>query len=161
MSLKEIGLTDYLLNNGYKVLNREAAKTPEEKDEISHKALLCDTYLMSSNALTEDGQIVNVDCIGNRVAALIYGPKNVVVIIGANKIVKTLDDAVKRARNTAASINMQRVAGEKGRQTPCFMTGACADCLSEDSICSYVVNTRLCYPKNRIKVILVGENLGF
>lgn len=161
MSIVEVGLIDFLLRNDYKVVNRDIAKTQEEKNILLRKALLCDTYLMGSNALTEDGELVNIDCIGNRTAALMFGPKNVVIIIGANKISPTLEEAIIRARNFAAPTNIQRVAGNGKRQTPCFETGTCHDCKSKDSICSHIVTTRLCNPQNRIKVIVVGESLGF
>ena len=116
---------------------------------------------MSSNAITEDGQLVNIDGLGNRLAALLYGPKSVIVIAGMNKVAKTLDDAIQRARTVAAPVNMQRIALLMDRKTPCVSTGSCADCKSPDSICSQIVITRLCAPQGRIKVILVNESLGF
>lgn len=161
MSISEIGLLDYILENNYKVINRDNAKTQEEKNNILKEALFCDTYLMSANAITEDGQLVNVDCYGNRVGALMFGPKSVVVVVGMNKIMPTLEEAIMRARNFAAPTNMQRIAGKGLRQTPCFTTGCCHDCLSKESICSHITVTRLCNPEKRIKVILVGEAIGF
>lgn len=160
MSIMEIGLLDYVLKNN-KVINRDKAKTQEEKTELLKKALLCDTYLMGTNAISEDGQLVNIDCIGNRIAALMFGPKNIIIIAGMNKLEPTLDDAIKRARNFSAPVNMQRIAGNKIRQTPCFSTGCCHDCISKESICSNIVVTRLCNPTKRIKIILVGDTLGF
>ena len=129
--------------------------------QILRQALLCDTYLMGTNAITNDGELVNVDCIGNRVGALMFGPKSVIVIAGMNKVTDNIDVAIKRARNYAAPVNMQRIAEKNTRQTPCCKTGECHNCISKDSICSNIVITRLCNPQNRIKVILVGENLGF
>lgn len=161
MSVLEVGLIDHLLKNEYHVINRDLASNKEEKAEILRQAMYCDTYLMGTNAMTEDGQLVNIDCIGNRVAALMFGPSNVVIIVGVNKVVKTVDEAVERAREIAAPINMQRVAGNGLRQTPCFSSGSCHDCISKDSICSHIVITRLCNPQKRIKVIVVGESLGF
>lgn len=161
MSVLEVGLIDHLLKNEYHVINRDLASNKEEKIEILKQAMCCDTYLMGTNAMTEDGQLVNIDCIGNRVAALMFGPKNVVIIVGVNKVVKTVDEAIERAREIAAPINMQRVAGNGLRQTPCFSSGSCHDCISKDSICSHIVITRLCNPQKRIKVIVVGESLGF
>lgn len=160
MSIIEVGLLDHVLKNN-KVINRDSAKTPEERTELLKKALLCDTYLMGSNAISEDGQLVNIDGIGNRTAALMFGPKNVIIIAGMNKVTPTVEEAINRARNFAAPTNMQRVAGNGLRQTPCFSTGCCHDCISKDSICSHILTTRLCNPQKRIKVILVGENLGF
>ncbi len=123
---------------------------------IMRKALTCDTFLMSSNAISKDGQLVNIDGMGNRVAAMCYGPRQVVVIAGMNKVLGTLDDAVARARNIAAPANAQRF----GIKTPCGLTGQCGDCTSPDCICSKMVMTRFCMPAGRIKVILVGEDLG-
>ena len=116
---------------------------------------------MGTNAISEDGQLVNIDCIGNRIAALMFGPKNIIIIAGMNKLEPTLDDAIKRARNFSAPVNMQRIAGNKIRQTPCFSTGCCHDCTSKESICSNIVVTRLCNPAKRIKIILVCDTLGF
>jgi len=101
--------------------------------------------------------MVNIDGNGNRVAAIIYGPKNVIVIAGMNKVVATLEEAVTRARTVAAPMNKQRFP----LQTPCEITGACADCKSEGCICNQIVITRNCKPAGRIKMILVGEELGF
>lgn len=157
-SINEIGLRPYILEHGYKVINRDDAKTPEERGEIMRKALLCDTFLMGANGACEDGQLVNIDGNGNRVAALCYGPKQVIAIVGMNKVEPTILDAVARARSTAAPINVQRFAGT---QTPCFITGMCADCLSPQTVCCQIVRTRFCKPAKRIKVILVGENIGF
>lgn len=161
MSVLETGLIDYVLKGNYNVINRDSAKTAEEKVSLLKKAMFCDTYLMGTNAISEDGQLVNIDCIGNRTAALMFGPKSVIIIAGMNKVASDLDDAIKRARETAAPINMQRVAGNGMRQTPCFSTGECHNCTSKDSICSHIVVTRLCNPQKRIKVILTSENLGF
>lgn len=161
MSISEAGLLDFILKNRYKVINRDSAKNKEEKDVLLRKSLLCDTYLMGTNALTEAGELVNIDSIGNRTAALMFGPKSVVILVGMNKLMPTLDEAIKRARNYAAPTNIQRVAGHGEKQTPCFKTGHCHDCKSPDSICSHIVITRLCNPAKRIKVILIGETLGF
>ena len=103
-------------------------------------------------------QLVNIDGTGNRVAAMVYGPKSVIVIAGINKIVKTQDDALARVRMLAAPINVQRFPQLK---TPCMETGLCADCNAPDCICNYILITRRCKPKGKIKVILVGESLGY
>lgn len=156
MTISQIGLLDYAKSH-YKVIDRDTAKTPEERIELMRRGLLSDTFLMSSNAITEDGQLVNIDGNGNRVAALIYGPSNVLVIAGMNKIVKTLDEAYSRAHHTAAPAVVQRFPAAK---TPCNITGSCGECIGESSCCAQFVRTRLCRPARRIKVILVGENLG-
>jgi hypothetical protein len=155
---KALDLYNEAAGRGYKLINRDAAKSLEEKVELMRQALLCDTFLMGTNALSEDGQLVNIDGNGNRVAALCYGPKQVIVVAGINKVVKTLDDAVSRARNWAAPLNIQRFSAI---QTPCNINGACGDCKSQDTICAQFVITRICKPAGRIKVILIGKDLGF
>ena len=156
VSIDEIGLRPYVLAHR-QVIDRETAKTPAEKQDIMRSALTCDTFIMGTNAATEDGQLYNIDGNGNRVAALIFGPKQVVVIVGMNKVEPTLEAAITRARTVASPINMQRFS----KKTPCAVTGMCADCNSPDSICNQMVRTRRCAPVGRIKVILVGENLGY
>ena len=155
-TLAEIGAQDALRMRGQSLIDRDMAKAPEERNALMRQALTADTFLMSSNAITEDGQLVNMDGNGNRVAALIYGPRQVIVVAGLNKIAKDLDAAIARVRGTAAPTNAQRF----NINTPCKVTGTCADCKCPDSICANMVITRLCKPNGKIKVILVGENLG-
>jgi hypothetical protein len=143
---------------GYRLINRDAAKTPEEKVELMRQALLCDTFLSGTNALTEDGVLVNIDGNGNRVAGMCYGPRRVIIVAGINKVVKTLDDAIARARTIAAPLNAQRFPN---LVTPCAANGACGNCRGTDSICDQILVTRLCKPAGRITVILIGEALGF
>ena len=157
VSIKEIGLLDAVKKRN-PVIDRELADTPEEKAELMRNALLCDTYLMSSNAISKDGELVNIDGNGNRVAAMIFGPKQVIMVVGMNKIAGTLEGGIDRASHVAAPINASRCAG---LSTPCAKMGTCANCLSPDSICCQMVITRLSRVKGRIKVILVGENIGF
>lgn len=157
VSIDEIGLLNYVKEN-YKIIDRDAAKSPEERFEIMRQALLCDTFLMSTNAMSEDGVLVNIDGNGNRVAALCYGPKSVVMIVGINKVCKTVDDAISRARNIAAPINIQRFNDLK---TPCYLKGSCGNCKSTQSICNQIVITRMSRPVSKIKIIIVGEDLGF
>ncbi|MDR0879037.1 MAG: lactate utilization protein [Treponema sp.] len=157
LTIDGLGIKERLAQEGYTLLDRDKAKSPEERNEIMHQALLCGTFLCSSNAISEDGQLVNIDGFGNRVAAMIYGPRQVIVIAGMNKIARTLEEAASRARNVAAPLNTQRFPNAK---PPCQETGSCADCLSADSICSFIVRTRICKPAGRIKVILVGKDLG-
>ncbi|WP_101912956.1 lactate utilization protein [Megasphaera vaginalis (ex Bordigoni et al. 2020)] len=156
-SINEIGLRPYALEN-HRVIDRDTAKTPEERMEIMRQALLCDTFIMGTNAAVEDGQLFNIDGNGNRLAALAYGPKQVVVIVGMNKVMPTVESAMARARSVAAPINAQRFAGSK---LPCYLTGICHHCTSADSNCAQLLRTRTCRPAGRIKIILVGENLGF
>ena len=155
-SIAQIGLLDALRAKDYNLIDRDSVP-PSERGAIMRKALTADVFLTGTNALTEDGQLFNIDGNGNRVAAMIYGPESVIVIAGINKIVKDIDAAISRARNLAAPTNAQRFDID----TPCKKTGVCSDCLTEGCICSHMVITRKSNIKNRIKVILVNENLGF
>ena len=155
-TVDQLGIKNRLRQRNQPLIDRDTAKTPDERMDMLRQALTCDTFLMSSNAISEDGQLVNIDGMGNRVAAMCFGPRQVVVIAGMNKVLGTLDDAVARARNVAAPANAQRF----GLKTPCGLTGQCGDCTSPDCICSKLVITRFCMPAGRIKVILVGEDLG-
>jgi len=157
LTLGELGVTERVVREGYKVIDRDKAQDRQERFELMRQALLCDTYLTSCNAISEDGQLVNIDGFGNRVAAMTFGPRQVIVIAGMNKVAKTVDDALVRARTIAAPANTQRFPDNKA---PCNETGSCANCKSPDSICSFFVTTRMCKPAGRIKVILVGQDLG-
>ena len=156
-TMEEIGVIEEMKSGKYNVIDRDTAKTPEEKASIMHQALLCGTYLSGTNAVTENGQLLNIDSNGIRTAAIIYGPKNVIIACGMNKIVKDTADALSRARNIAAPVNAQRF----DIKTPCKINGKCADCNSPDCICNVFVTTRHSKPQGRIKVVLIGENLGF
>ena len=157
MTITDIGLIDALKVGDYTVLDRMAPMSDEEKRELYGKVATCDYYFMSSNAITMDGELVNIDGIGNRVASLIFGPTNVIIIAGMNKVVDNVDAAIERARNTAAPINTIRL----NRKTPCTQTGRCMDCMSPECICNQFVVTRRSMPAGRIKIILVGEELGY
>lgn len=156
-TLSEAGLLEKLKSGNYSCLDRSDAKDREGMEEIAHKALSADYYLMSTNAMTADGQLINIDGNGNRAAALIYGPKNVIILAGINKICSTYEAALERARNKASVPNAMRFECS----TPCLNTGKCVDCLSEDTVCCQFVHTRFSRVKDRIKVIIVGESLGF
>lgn len=158
MTLFETGIIDHLRSGRYIFFDRYAeGLTPEQITEVHRKAFSADYYLTSTNAVTEKGELFNVDGRGNRVAAMIYGPDNVIVIAGRNKIVTDLDEAVDRLKQVAAPANAVRLS----RRTPCVAAGFCQDCRSEDRICSdYVVFRQQTVP-DRIKVILVGEELGY
>ncbi len=155
MTMKEIGLVSALKKGNYNVLDRENAK---EGQDVAREAFFADYYIMSSNAICDDGQLINIDGNGNRCAALIFGPKNVIVIAGMNKVVQGYDAALNRARTVAAPINVQRF---QGKVTGCSKTGACLDCKTPDCICCNIVTTRISRPAGKIKVILVNEDLGF
>lgn len=157
MSIEEIGLKKAMREGDYIVYDRDAAKSPEERREVEIKTFGCDYFLASSNAVTEDGILVNIDGNSNRVAAIAYGPKHVLMIVGMNKITKDVDAAIYRARNEAATINAQRFPVN----TPCKVTGSCANCKSPDTVCCQFLTTRFSKHTGRIKIILVNENLGF
>ncbi len=130
---------------------------PEESMERRRKALLSDLYITGTNAITEAGELVNLDMIGNRVAAITFGPKNVIILIGRNKIVNDTDDAMMRIKNYAAPVNTMRL----DKKTPCAVTSFCQDCKSPDRICNSWVITEKSFPKGRVKVVLINEDLGF
>ena len=153
---QQMGLIDAVQNGNFRAIDRFAGTTPEEKERISRDGMFSDVFITSANAMSLDGQMVNIDGNGNRVAAIIYGPKSVIVVAGMNKVVDTVEDALRRARTIAAPQNKQRFANA----TPCDGTGVCADCKAEGCICNQIVITRHCRPVGRIKFILVGEDLG-
>lgn len=157
MTIRDMGLTQALHERDYTVIDRDLGKTPEEVAELHRKGLLADYFLTSTNAISEDGVLVNIDGTGNRLAAICFGPKNVIVICGMNKVAKDVDAAIKRARSYAAPINSMRFMGK----TPCAITGKCHNCTSTECICNQILITRVCRPAQRIKVILVGEDMGF
>ena len=157
VTLTECGLMDAIRERNYELIDRMTAKTPEESRALYGKQVMADYFLMSSNAVTIGGELVNIDGNSNRVACLCCGPKNVIVIAGINKVVSTIEDGVRRVRNFAAPPNTVRL----NRNTPCAKTGKCGDCYSPDCVCSQIVITRRSSIPNRIKVILVGEELGF
>lgn len=144
MSAQEIGLLDALEAGNWNAVGRNTDGG-------------VDVFITGANGLSLDGQMVNIDGLGNRVSAIIYGPKTVVVIAGMNKVVDTLEAAVQRARTVAAPINVQRFQ----KETPCAKTGVCYDCKHEDCICNHIVITRHSRPTGRIQFVLVGEDLGF
>lgn len=129
----------------------------EEKDQRRREGLLVDLYITGTNAVTECGQLVNLDMLGNRVAALTYGPRHVIVFAGRNKITPDLTTAMKRVREYAAPVNSMRL----DKQTPCLHTGRCQDCSSPERICNTWTITAKSFPKGRIKVVLVNRDLGF
>lgn len=156
-SAEQIGLLNALRTGPYRAIDRDTAKTPEERREMMRSALLSDVFITGCNAISLTGELVNIDGMGNRVAAIVYGPEKVLMIAGMNKVVDTLEDAVNRARTVAAPVNKQRFPGD----TPCMTTGSCGNCLSDGCICNQILTTRNCRPAGRIQIILVGEHLGF
>ena len=154
MSAQQIGLIDAVNAGNYRTIDRDQY---EDRDQAMRECLLADVFISGANALSLDGEMVNIDGNGNRVAAIVYGPKSVIVIAGMNKVMDSLEDAITRARTVAAPMNQQRFLLDN----PCTATGTCADCLSKTCICNQILITRHCRPVGRIKFILVGEDLGF
>lgn len=155
MSAQQIGLLNAMNEGEYNAIDRDKAPNMEEREKAMRACLQADYFITGANALSIDGQMVNIDGMGNRVAAIVYGPKYVVVIAGMNKVVDSLEAAVVRARTVAAPANKQRFP----LQTPCAVTGVCGNCKTE-GICNQMLITRNSKPISRIKVILVGEDLG-
>jgi hypothetical protein len=131
--------------------------TRDEVIEKRRKALLVDLFIAGTNAVTETGILVNLDMIGNRVGGITFGPRNVIILIGRNKIVADLDDAMFRIKNYAAPVNAMRL----DTKTPCVATGCCEECRSPNRICNTWTVTEKSYPKGRVRVVLINEDLGF
>ncbi len=158
MSIHECGLPEALKGRGdCDVLDRSQYVTAEQQQEFAVKTFQSDYFLMSTNAITLDGELVNIDGYGNRVASLIYGPKHVIVVTGMNKVVPDVKQGFDRVRNIASPPNTVRL----GKNTPCSKLGKCGDCMSPDCICNQIVVTRRSRDKERIIILLVNENLGF
>lgn len=134
----------------------EKLPTPQEAYERRRQALLADLFLTGTNAVTEDGALVNLDMIGNRACAIAFGPRKVVVLVGRNKIVPDLDAAVHRIKEFAAPTNAMRL----DKKTPCAATSRCEDCAGPDRICNVWTITEKCYPKYRVTVICINQDLG-
>ena len=156
-SIAECGLMDAIHNGRYTLIDRMTAKTPEESRELYARTVMADYYLMSTNAITMDGELINIDGNGNRVACLIHGPKHVIMVVGMNKLVSNVEDGYRRVRDIATPANTKRL----NKNTPCFHTGRCGDCLSPDCICNQVVITRRSGHAGRIKIFFVAEDLGY
>lgn len=157
VTLTQTGMMDALQTKDLNLIDRALASSPEEKKALEQKAFGSDYYFMSTNAITTDGELVNIDGNGNRVAALIYGPEHVMILAGMNKIAADTDAAITRVHTNAAPPNTMRL----GLHTPCSQTSVCKNCLSPDCICAHTVITRFNRIKGRIKVFLIGETLGF
>lgn len=156
-SIKEIGLLDAVKNGNYVYIDRSLAKTPQEQREVVAQGILSHTFLMGTNAITMSGELVNIDGKGNRVALLCFGPEQVIVIVGINKIVENIDAGIFRAHNASAPVNAIRLS----RKTPCYDTGHCSDCHVEECMCSNTVITRHSGTPGRVKIIMVGESVGY
>ena len=155
----ETGLYDDIKNNpDLEVLDvYDKNLSDEEKNSLRRKALLVDLFITGTNAITETGNLVNLDMYGNRTAGITFGPKNVLILVGRNKIVPDLEDAMFRIKNYAAPVNSMRL----DKKTPCIKTSFCEECKSPDRICNTWTITEKSFPKGRIKVVLINEDLGF
>ncbi len=158
ITFTDIGLYDRLKESReMKVLDTFNKKLSDaDKLELRRQALLTDLFITGTNAVTDTGKLVNLDMIGNRVAALTFGPKNVIILVGRNKIIADVDEAILRIKNLAAPANVSRL----GMKNPCLKTGYCEECQSKFRICNHWTITEKSYPKGRIKVVLINEDLG-
>lgn len=157
MTIREIGLTVALHKRKLKVLDRDHAANSDEVQRIYREAFSADYYLASTNAISEDGVLVNIDGNGNRVAAITFGPKHVIFVVGLNKVTQDVGSALARARSTASPTNAARF----DVKTPCQVDGVCHNCNSSDCICNYIHFLRNSHPEGRHIVVLVGEELGY
>jgi len=159
LTFTETGLYDDIKNSpDLEVLDvYDKNLSDEEKNKLRREALLVDLFITGTNAVTETGNLVNLDMYGNRVAAITFGPKYVVIIVGRNKIVPDIEDAMFRIKNYAAPVNSMRL----DKKTPCIKTSFCEECKSPDRICNTWTITEKSFPKGRIKVVLINEDIGF
>lgn len=156
-TIKECGLMDAIQNGSYELIDRSLAKTPEDARQVYARTVLADYYLMSTNALTIDGELINIDGNGNRVACLIHGPSHIIMVVGMNKIVTDVPSGVARVRNMASPANAVRL----NKNLPCAASGHCHDCLSPECFCNQIVVTRRSGHPGRIQIYLVAQELGY
>lgn len=156
-TLKETGIMDLLTNGDYQTVDRTAAKNKEEQRQLYAKQVLSDYYFMSTNAITLDGELINIDGNSNRVGCLVHGPEHVFLIVGMNKVVPDIASGIKRVQDIAAPPNGVRLQ----KNTPCAVTGRCGNCFSPECMCSQIVITRRSGHTGRIQVFLVAEDLGY
>lgn len=157
VSAEQIGLIDAVRKGNYCAIDRDKASSPQEREKLMKECLTADVFISGANGISLDGQMVNIDGNGNRVAAIVYGPDRIVIVAGMNKVEDSLEAAINRARTVAAPMNKQRFPAVTG----CSATGVCTDCKAEGCICNQVLITRHCKPAGRIQFVLVGEELGF
>lgn len=158
MTLFETGVIDHLKSGRYEFLDRyKEGLTQDEIKEIFRQSFLSDVYVTSTNAITENGEIYNVDGNGNRVAAMLYGPDKVIIVAGVNKIVPNVEEAIIRTKEYASPINAKRL----NKETPCTKIGRCVECNSDNRICNEYTLIKRQIDKNRIHVIFLNDNLGY
>lgn len=157
ITLQKMNITNSLLERGNIVYDKELAKDQEECKELKRKALTTDWYISGSNAISVDGRIVNVDHSGNRVAAITFGPEKVIIVVGKNKVVDSVEEAIKRVKNIACPLNAKRA----GFNPPCVTLNRCVDCVSKERVCNSLSIIEGQSECKRIKVFVVNEECGF
>lgn len=157
ITLQRINMTNALLTRGNIVFDKELAKDREECKTLKKKALIADWYITGSNAVSVDGRIVNVDHSGNRVAAITFGPDKVIIVVGQNKVVDTLDEAINRVKNISCPLNAKRA----GLNPPCVTLNRCVDCVAKERVCNILSIVEGQADSNRIKLCIVNEECGF
>lgn len=156
-TLKDMNISKLLRERGNIVYDKTLAESKEESKQIKKNSLLSDWYITGTNAISKEGHIVNIDHSGNRVAAMIYGPDNVIVVIGKNKICDTLDDAIQRVKSVSVPLNAKRA----GYNPPCLKLKKCVDCKTDERVCYNLVIIEGQFDKDRMKLFIVNEELGF
>lgn len=161
LTLKQIGLIDKLAEGNFHLLNPWAKTSREERIEMQRQILTADVFLVGTNAITLNGELVNIDARGNRVAAMIFGPKKVLVVVGVNKIVQNVNAAMTRIKSVAGPANAWRHNFPEDRRPPCALSGFCVDCIPPLTICcSEVVIRGQRLDRDRIKVFIIEQELG-
>jgi len=157
-TLSQLKIIERLRDEGFNLLDRNnESNTAETRAKLERETFFADVFIASVNAVSIEGQIVSLDLWGNRVCATGFGPKNVYLFIGYNKLVQDLNSAIYRTKNIAAVMNAIRF----NKKTPCNKIGRCIDCFSEDRICATMTIIDWCHPKDRIKLLFINEELGF
>jgi L-lactate utilization protein LutB len=157
LTLQKMNITNLLIERGNVVFDKELATSKEECKILKKKALLTDWYISGSNAISVDGRIINVDHSGNRVAAITFGPENVIIVVGKNKIVNSLEKGIHRVKNIAYPLNAKRA----GFNPPCVLLNRCVDCTSEERVCNSLSIIEGQSDKNRMKLFIIDEELGY
>ncbi len=158
MTIQQLGVLQALNSGDYTFYNQyKMDLTPDEAYEIRGKGLTADYYVTGTNAITMNGELINLDGLGNRVAGITYGPKKVIIVVGINKFVADIEEGINRVKNYAAVLNCKRL----NLKTPCLETGKCEDCTSPERICNHLLITQCQRKDGRVTIVIVGEELGF
>ena len=157
ITIEQSGIIEELYQRGQKIIDREKTTSPEERHQVMKQALTADCFLTSINGITEDGELVNIDSVGNRVAALTYGPDKVFAFVSMRNVYGDLNTTLEMVRRNTAPLNAHRLGLEK---TPCIKKGTCGDCLQAECICNTIAITRRSMAKDRIVIFLIIEEVG-